>query len=123
MPILLIAYESLKATRAREVEELDPRPYEDFTVEEFLEKLPGPTLEEVDEPMDAAGSSEDAPADLPLGEMAELSNQDTSNVPMETDAPESSPQGKASGCAHGGCRRGQEGGRRQGSGNGKPTTG
>ncbi|CAE7461742.1 unnamed protein product, partial [Symbiodinium sp. KB8] len=94
MPILLIAYESLKATRAREVEELDPRPYEDFTVEEFLEKLPGPTLEEVDEPMDAAGSSEDAPADLPLGEMAELSNQDTSNVPMETDAPESSPQGK-----------------------------
>ncbi|CAE7499870.1 GIP, partial [Symbiodinium necroappetens] len=41
----LIAYENLKANRARDIEELYSRPYEDFAVEEFLEKLPGPTIE------------------------------------------------------------------------------
>ena len=92
-----IACESLKAKRARDIEQLYSWPYEDFTVEELLEKLPGPTVEEVDEPMDAVDSSKDAPADSPLGERAESSNQNASNVPMETDAPEGSPQGVGSG--------------------------
>ncbi|CAE7695416.1 unnamed protein product, partial [Symbiodinium necroappetens] len=70
----LIAYESLKAKRARELEELeelDCRSHEDIAVEEFLEKLPGSQ-----------------------GEMADSSTKDATNVPMETDA---SPPGEASG--------------------------
>ena len=50
----LIAYESLKAKRARELEELeelDCRSHEDIAVEEFLEKLPGSQVEEMHEPM------------------------------------------------------------------------
>ena len=67
----LIAYEALRAKRAREVDELYTRPFEDFIVEEFISNLPGPTIEELDEPVEQAGGSADAaPADSPSGEMA-----------------------------------------------------
>ena len=40
-------------------------------VEECISNLPGPTIEELDEPMEQAGGSADAaPADSPSGEMA-----------------------------------------------------
>ena len=46
----LIAYEALRAKRAREVDELYTRPFEDLVVEEFISNLPVPTIVEVDEP-------------------------------------------------------------------------
>ena len=67
-----------------------------IAIEEFLEKLPGPTVDEVGEPMRPSSTSKDASADIPQSEMAGSSNQDAS-VPKETDAPESSPRGEASG--------------------------
>ncbi|CAE7658140.1 unnamed protein product, partial [Symbiodinium sp. KB8] len=42
------------------------------------------TVEEIDEPVDASGSSKDASADLPQGKMADPPDKDASNVPMET---------------------------------------
>ncbi|CAE7386490.1 der, partial [Symbiodinium necroappetens] len=97
----LMAYLELKEKREAELEELYTRPYEDIAVEEFLEKPPVPQVEEVvdpeqDAPMDtsdvAAGS-----ADLPPGKMAGSAKTETPDVPMETDAPESSPPGEESG--------------------------
>ncbi|CAE7767157.1 unnamed protein product, partial [Symbiodinium necroappetens] len=76
----LIACENLRAQRAREIEELYTRPYE-----------------EVDEPMNTAGSSTDVPADSPFGEMAGTAKQESISAPMETDAPEGSPSGEVSG--------------------------
>ena len=38
----LIAYESLRAKREAELEELYKRPFEDTAVEEFLDQLPKP---------------------------------------------------------------------------------
>ncbi|CAE7633692.1 unnamed protein product [Symbiodinium necroappetens] len=90
-------YEGLKTKRARELEELYSRPYEDIAVEEFVEKLPGPQVEKIHEPMDTSGSVSDTSADIPQGEMADSSKKDATNVPRETDAPESSPPGEASG--------------------------
>ena len=46
----LRAYLDLKAKREAELEELYTRPYEDIAVEEFLEKLPSPQVEEILEP-------------------------------------------------------------------------
>ncbi|CAE7515955.1 unnamed protein product, partial [Symbiodinium microadriaticum] len=84
--------------RAREIDELYTRPVDDIVVEEFISNLPGPTIEEVDEPMNQAGSPADAPADSPSGEMAGAAKQEpTSSAPMETDAPEASPSGEESG--------------------------
>ena len=51
----LISYENLRAQRAREIDELYTRPFDDIVVEEFIFNLPGPTIEEVDEPMEQAG--------------------------------------------------------------------
>ena len=101
----LIAYEALRAKRAREVDELYTRPFEDFVVEEFISNLPGPTIEEVDEPMDqATGSADAAPADSPSGEMAGVEEakqepasetpMDVDETPMDTDAPGGSPSGE-----------------------------
>ena len=42
----LVAYESLKAKREAELEELYKRPFEDIAVEEFLDQLPKPQIEE-----------------------------------------------------------------------------
>ncbi|CAE7939201.1 GIP, partial [Symbiodinium necroappetens] len=53
-----------------EIDELYTRPLVDIVVEEFISNLPGPTVEEVDEPMEQAGGSDAAPADSPSGEMA-----------------------------------------------------
>ncbi|CAE7761900.1 unnamed protein product [Symbiodinium necroappetens] len=69
-------------------------PYEDFAVEEFIDKLLGPTIEEVDEPMNAAGSSTDAPSHSPSGETAGAAKQEPTSAPLETDAAEG---GSASG--------------------------
>ncbi|CAE7510587.1 unnamed protein product, partial [Symbiodinium microadriaticum] len=69
-------------------------PYEDFAVEEFIDKLLGPTIEEVDEPMNAAGSSTDAPSHSPSGKTAGAAKQEPTSAPMETDAAEG---GSASG--------------------------
>ena len=57
-------------------------------MEEFISNLPGPTVEEVDEPMEQAGGSDAAPADSPSGEMAgEAKQEPDPSAPMETDAP------------------------------------
>ena len=101
----LIAYEALRAKRAREVDELYTRPFEDLVVEEFISNLPVPTIVEVDEPMDqATGSAEAAPADSPSGEMAGVEEaqqepasetpMDVDETPMDTDAPGGSPSGE-----------------------------
>ena len=101
----LIAYEALRAKRAREVDELYTRPFEDFIVEEFISNLPGPTIEEVDEPMDQAdGSADAAPADSPSGEMAGVEEakeepasetpMDVDETPMDTEAPGGSSSGE-----------------------------
>ena len=76
----LIAYESLKAKREAELEELHKRPFEDIAVEEFLDQLPKPQIEEVEEPVpmdtadapqeNATSSAVDAETgDLPQGKM------------------------------------------------------
>ena len=102
----LIAYEALRAKRAREVDELYTRPFEDFIVEEFISNLPGPTIEEVDEPMDQADDSaaDATPADSPSGEMAGVEEakaepdagtpMDVDETPMDTDAPGGSSSGE-----------------------------
>ena len=86
----LITYEALRAKRAREVDELYTRPFEDFIVEEFISNLPGPTIEEVDEPMDQADgpAADAAPADSPSGEMAgveEAKAEPDAGTPMDVD--------------------------------------
>ena len=94
----LMAYLSLKEKQETVLEELYTRPYEDIATEEFLDNLPIPVVEEVvePEPMDtsdvAAGS-----ANLPHGKTAGSAKTEPTDVPMETEAPESSPQGEASG--------------------------
>lgn len=106
----LIAYEALRTKRAREVDELYTRPFEDLVVEEFISNLPVPTIEEVDEPMDqATGSAEAAPADSPSGEMAGVEEaqkepasetpMDVDETPMDTGAPGGSPSGEVPGQA------------------------
>ena len=88
----LIAYEALRAKRAKEVDELYTRPFEDLVVEEFISNLPVPTIEEVDVPMEQAGGSADAaPADSSFEEMAgveEAKQEPDSAAPM--DVPECS---------------------------------
>ncbi|CAE7937296.1 unnamed protein product, partial [Symbiodinium necroappetens] len=97
----LVSYENLRAQRAREIDELYTRPFDDIVVEEFISNLPGPTIEELDEPMEqAGGSAEAAPADSPSGEMAgasEAKQEPDFSAPMDTDAPEGSPSGEVSG--------------------------
>ena len=103
----LISYEGLRAKRAREIDELYTRPFEDFVVEEFISNLPGPTIEELDVPMEQAGGSADAaPADSPSGEMAGVEEAKPEpdsatpmdvDVPMDTDVPEGSSSGEVSG--------------------------
>ena len=96
----LMEYLDLKEKQESVLEELYTRPYEDIATEEFLDRLPVPHVEEVVEPenvpMDtsevAAGS-----ADLPQGETVGPAKTEPTDVPMETEAPESSPQGEASG--------------------------
>ncbi|CAE7924494.1 unnamed protein product, partial [Symbiodinium sp. KB8] len=67
------------------------RPFDDIVVEEFISNLPGPTIEEVDEPMEPASGPADPPADSPFGEMAGDTKQEPdSSAPMDTDAPEDS---------------------------------
>ena len=94
----LIAYEALRAKRAKEVDELYTRPFEDLVVEEFISNLPVPTIEEVDVPMEQAGGSADAaPADSSFEEMAGVEEakqepdsaapMDVDDVPMDTEAP------------------------------------
>ena len=91
----LVSYENLRAQRAREIDELYTRPFDDVVVEEFISNLPGPTIEELDEPVEpAGGSAEGAPADSFSGEMAgasEAKQEPDSSAPMDTDAPEGSP--------------------------------
>ena len=77
-----------------ELEELYTRPYEDIAVEEFLEKLPSPQVEEIlepekDTPMDASEATAEA-AHSPPGETAD-STVETPDVPMKTEAPEGYP--------------------------------
>ena len=101
----LISYEALRAKRAREVDELYTRPFEDLVVEELISNLPGPTIEEVDVPMEQAGGSADAaPADSSFEEMAGVEEakpepdsatpMDVDDTPMDTNAPRGSPSGE-----------------------------
>ena len=97
----LRAYLDLKAKRGAELEELYTRPYEDIAVEEFLEKLPSPQVEEIlepekDTPMDTSDATAEA-AHSPPGETADSAKVETPDVPMKTEAPEGSPQGEGSG--------------------------
>ena len=97
----LRAYLDLKAKREAELEELYTRPYEDIAVEEFLEKLPSPQVEEIlepekDTPMDASEATAEA-AHSPPGETADSAKVETPDVPMKTEAPEGSPQEEVSG--------------------------
>ena len=109
----LIAYERLWEKREAELdEELHTRPFEDIAVEEFLDQLPKPQIEEVvepeptdtssapkehaDTPMDTSGVKAGT-GDLPQSEMPGTAETEAPDVPMEADAPESSPQGEASG--------------------------
>ena len=102
----LVSYENLRAQRAREIDELYTRPFDDIVVEQCISNLPGPTIEELDEPMEqAGGSAEAAPADSPSEEMVgveEAKQEPDSSVPMDTDAPmdtdvpEGSPSGEVS---------------------------
>ena len=97
----LRAYLDLKAKREAELEELYTRPYEDIAVEEFLEKLPGPQVEEIlepekDTPMDTSDATAEA-AHSPPGETADSAKVETPDVPMKTEAPEGSPQAEGSG--------------------------
>ena len=73
----VVSYEKLRSQRAREIDELYTRPFEDIVVEEFIDRLPGPTIEEVDEPMNQAGSSTDASADSPSGEVSDVKVEKT----------------------------------------------
>ena len=97
----LRAYLDIKAKREAELEELYTRPYEDIAVEEFLEKLPGPQVEEILEPeVDISMETSDATAETahpPQGETADSAEVETPDVPMQTEAPEGSPQGEGSG--------------------------
>ena len=88
----LIAYESLKAKCEAELEELYKRPFEDIAVEEFLDQLPKPQIEEVEEPVpmdtaeapqeNATSSALDAEAgDLPQGKMPDPAEATTPDVP------------------------------------------
>ncbi|OLP83791.1 hypothetical protein AK812_SmicGene35407 [Symbiodinium microadriaticum] len=84
--------------RAREIDELYMRPFDDIVVEEFISNLPGPTIREVDEPMEPASGPAKAPAYSPSGEMAGDKKQEPdSSAPMETDAPEGSSFEEGSG--------------------------
>ena len=96
----LRAYLDLKAKREAELEELYTRPYEDIAVEEFLEKLPGPQVEEIlepekDTPMDTSDATAEA-AHSPPGETADSAKVETPDVPMKTEAPEGSPHTEGS---------------------------
>ena len=97
----LRAYLDLKAKREAELAELYTRPYEDIAVEEFLEKLPSPQVEEIlepekDTPMDTSDATAEA-AHSPPGETADSAKVETPDVPMKTEAPEGSSQGEGSG--------------------------
>ena len=81
----LIAYEALRAKRAKELDELYTRPFEDLVVEEFISNLPGPTIEEVDVPMEQADGSEDvAKADSSFGEMADATKAEAESAPVDS---------------------------------------
>ena len=74
------------------------RPFDDIVVEEFISNLPGPTIQEVGEPMEPASGPAKAPAYSPSGEMAGDTKQEPdSSAPMETDAPEGSSFEEGSG--------------------------
>ena len=94
----LVSYEQLRAQRAREIDELYTRPFDDIVVEEFISNLPGPTIKELDEPMEQAGSTTVPPADSPSGEMAGETKVETDpSAPMDTDIPEGSSFEEGSG--------------------------
>ena len=108
----MIAYESLRAKREVELEELYTWPFEDIVVEEFLDQLPKPQIEEVEEPepmdtTDAPKENAETPmdtsgvdartGDLPQGEMPDSAKTEAPDVPMETEAPESSSHEEATG--------------------------
>eukprot|EP00439_Symbiodinium_sp_Y106_P080240 s905_g19.t1 len=63
----LIAYERLREKREAELEELYMRPFEDIAVEEFLDQLPKPQIEELvePEPMDTSSAPKEN-ADTPM---------------------------------------------------------
>ena len=87
----LIAYERLWEKREAELdEELHTRPFEDIAVEEFLDQLPKPQIEEVvePEPMDTSSAPKEN-ADTPI---------DTSGVKAGTG---DLPQDRSSRCAYG----------------------
>ena len=80
------------------MEELYTRPFEDIAVEEFLDQLPKPQIEEIEEPepMDTSSApreNADTPmdtsgvkagtGDLPQGKMPEPAETEAADVPME----------------------------------------
>ena len=82
--------ERLREKREAELEELYTRPFEDIAVEEFLDQLPKPQIEEVvePEPMDTSSAPKEN-ADTPI---------DTSGVKAGTG---DLPQDRSSRCAYG----------------------
>ena len=103
----LIAYESLKAKREAELEELTcgrsrTSPWRSSLTSfrnlesKMEEPVPMDTAEARQE--NATSSAVDAETgDLPQGKMPDTAETTTPDVPMETEAPESSPQGEVSG--------------------------
>ena len=88
----------MRAKREAELEELYTRPFEDIAVEEFLDQLPKPQIEEIEEPepMDTSSApreNADTPmdtsgvkagtGDLPQGKMPEPAETEAADVPME----------------------------------------
>ena len=93
----LMAYLDLKEQREAELEELYTRPYEDIAIEEFLDNLPAPHVEEVVEPENVPMDTSEADAgsaNLSQDKTAGSAKAEPADVPMETDAPEHSPQGR-----------------------------
>ena len=96
----LMAYEKLKRRRQEDLDELYSRPYDDLVIEEFLDSLPSPVIEEVSDPQPMQNCEEvkAESADLPQGGIPDPAPAAASEpLPMETDAPEHSPQGETSG--------------------------
>ena len=96
----LQAYEELKRRRQEDLEELYSRPLDDLVVEEFLENLPSPIVEEIPEtqPMDTSEDVKAESADPPLGGIPDPAPAAASEqTPMETDVPEHSSFEETSG--------------------------
>ena len=91
----LISYEKLRAQRAREIDELYTRPFDDIVVDRTSLDLPS---RKWTSPWNKLAALMLHQQDSPPGEMAgEAKQEPDPSAPMETDAPEGSSSGEGSG--------------------------